>query len=114
MLLTWATVSMGIIGAILQVAAHILMWEDGTPERVPVARYVVGLGIVGLCFSTGWVIDERQHPIAAFWYIALLSGFTVGACYEWRRRTKKAIAPLTRDDLEIWADAIQGEHDNAA
>lgn len=116
MLLTWATVAWGIIGAALQVFAHIVMWEDGNPERVPIARYVVGLGVVCMCFSAGWLLDDRQHPVTALWYIALLSGFAAGACYEARRRGWGGHTKLTytRDDIEMMADAIAGEHDNAA
>lgn len=112
MLLTWATAALGLIGFGAQIAAHILMWEDGRPERAPTPRYAVGLFIIGVCFSTGLAIDPQQDAIAAFWYNAILSGAATGLCYEVRRRWTKPITP-TPADLEKWADAIAGEHDEA-
>lgn len=113
MLLTWATTALGLIGFGAQMIAHVLMWEDGRPERAPTPRYAVGLFIVGLCFSAGLALDGRQDPIAAFWYNAILSGAATGACYEWRRRYPKK-PPFTSTDLEKWADVIAAEHDNDA
>lgn len=112
MLLTWATTAFGLIGFGVQIIAHVLMWEDGRAERTPTPRYAVGLFVVGICFSAGLTIDGQQDPIAAFWYNAILSGAATGACYEWRRRHPAKPAP-TRGELEKWADAIAGEHDES-
>jgi hypothetical protein len=115
MLLTWATAALGLIGFGCQIAAHILMWENGRPERAPTPRYAVGIFIIGVCFSTGLALDDRQDAIAAFWYNAILSGAATGLCYELRRRwvAKGDRLPPTPADLEMWADAIAGEHDEA-
>jgi hypothetical protein len=111
MLLTWATTALGLIGFGCQIAAHILMWEDGKSERTPTPRYAVGLFVIGVCFSTGLALDMRQDAIAAFWYNAILSGAATGLCYEVRRRRKHA--PALPTDLEKWANAIAEEHDEA-
>lgn len=114
MLLTWATVTLGLIGFGCQIAAHFLMWEDGRAERAPVARYAVGVFVIGICFSTGLALDGRQDATAAFWYNAILSGAATGFCYEARRRGWFGRPPApTLADLDKWADAIAGEHDES-
>jgi hypothetical protein len=115
MILTWATCACGLIGFGLQIVAHILMWEGGKPERAPVARYAVGLCIVGLGFSIGMALDWRQESIIAFWYHALMGGAATGLCYELRRRNaeRPSEPPMNRDALDMWADVIAGEHDEA-
>jgi peptidoglycan/LPS O-acetylase OafA/YrhL len=114
MLLTWSTAAMGLISFGLQIIAHLLMWQDGEPERAPTPRYAVGLCIIGVCLSAALVFDDRQHPITAFWYIAALSGAATGLCYYLRGRGEVAPLPkMTPQDLEYMADLIAGEHDDA-
>jgi predicted membrane channel-forming protein YqfA (hemolysin III family) len=83
-------------------------------KRIP--RYVTGISIIALAFAP--ILFSALPPELAavlyglFWLITGASGLATWISYE-ADKPRSAPSP-SRDDLEKWANAIAGEHDDAA
>src|SRR4051812_34446628 len=108
------TISIGIIGAIMaalaQAIAH-LVAEHHHWQRTP--RYVTGITIIAAAFApvifSALTLEYAAVIYGLFWLIIGASGLTTWICYE----IDAANVVPTRGDLEKWADAIAGEHDES-
>lgn len=83
--MTWAMVAFAVIAAGCQALAHVLV--HARANRIE--RYVIGTGIIGVCFSVGWLLDERQHPVVGLWSVIIASFIAVWACYRVRERQEE-------------------------
>ncbi len=107
-------ITIGIVAAITaglaQAVAHQIAARYDWP-RVP--RYVAGITIIAVAFApvmfSALSVEQAAVLYGLFWLIVGASGLSTWICYEADKRPK-AGPPLSRDDLEKWADAIAGEH----
>lgn len=106
-------ITIGIVAAIAaglaQAVAHHYAERHDWP-RIP--RYVTGITIIALALApvmfSALSVEHAAVLYGLFWLIVGASGLSTWICYE---ADKKLGPPLSRDDLEKWADAIAGEHD---
>jgi hypothetical protein len=109
-------ISIGIIGAIAAALAQAVAHQIASRydwRRIP--RYVTGITIIALAFApvvfSALSVEQASVIYGLFWLITGASGLATWISYE---ADKKPAPALSRDDLEKWADAIAGEHDDAA
>ncbi len=99
----------GLAQALAHQVAAIHAWK-----RIP--RYVAGITIIALAFAPVLFYALPTEVAAVlyglFWLITGASGLATWISYE-ADKTRRTNTP-SRDDLEKWANAIAGEHDDAA
>ena len=104
-----AAITAGLAQAVAHQVAERYQWE-----RIP--RYVTGITIIALAFApvmfSALSVEQAAVLYGLFWLIVGASGLSTWICYEVDKRPKPG-PPFSRDDLEKWADAIAGEHDES-
>lgn len=110
------TISIGIIGAIAAALAQAVAHQIAERRQWPrIPRYVAGITIIALAFApvlfSALPVEYAAVIYSLFWLIIGASGLATWMSYE---ADRQAVVPTpTRDDLEKWADAIAGEHDES-
>jgi hypothetical protein len=104
--------ALGIVAAVCQVLAHLLMVDAARPERNPVARYTVGCLVIFFVFWVGYELDHRQHPVSGVGYVILMSGIGTAACYYVRDRQRPRATGDT-PDADKFLDALNREIDGS-
>jgi predicted membrane channel-forming protein YqfA (hemolysin III family) len=107
-----STIGIGIIGAIAAAFAQAIAHQVARHyrwRRIP--RYVTGITIIALAFAPvlffALPLGHAAVIYGLFWLIVGASGLATWISYE----MDGAPPAFTRTDLEKWADAIAGEHD---
>lgn len=107
-------VGIGIIGAIAAALAQSVAHQIARRncwKRIP--RYVTGITIIAVAYAPvvffALPLEHAAVIYGLFWMITGASGLATWISYEADARPN-----VTRGDLEKWADAIAGEHDDAA
>lgn len=114
-----ATVVCGIIGATLQIAAHLFFW---VPERrlKRTEAYTVGTTIVGAVWTV-WCIWTKNEAALAWWVIAGMSGGVVLTAWWVRGWLERRDARLRQESYQagqaqavVAAATEDGDATNAA
>ena len=107
-------IGIGVIGAIAaalaQAVAHQVAQRHNW-KRIP--RYVTGITIIAVAYAPvvffALALEYAAVIYGLFWLITGASGLATWISYE----AEGGSDHPTRNDLEKWADAIAGEHDES-
>lgn len=112
------TISLGILGSIVAGLAQFIAHQIARRyhwRRIP--RYVCGITIIALAYApvvfSALTLEQAAVLYGLFWLITGASGLAAWIAYEMDAQGHGS-ANLTQHDLEVWANAIAGEHDDAA
>ena len=109
-------VGIGIVSAIAAAFAQAFAHQFAQHhhwKRIP--RYVTGITIIAVAYAPilffALPLETAAILYGLFWMITGFSGLATWISYEADPRPVEI--DMTRDDLEKWAEAIAGEHDES-
>ncbi len=102
MLLTSEMFAAGMIAAVCQAVAHLLMKRR--TYITPIPRYAVGVTLALVPWSAALAANRLQEPIVGVWFVFGASGFATWLAYELDKKQP------TEADAERLASYLAAEH----